>query len=60
MALQTRYHVSTTCFNAPFQCFQYIQKSLRITMIPRTISQCDHFQQFYNRHDVKLHVPIIR
>ena len=23
-------------------------------------TQCDHFQQFYNRHNVKVHVPIIR
>ena len=23
-------------------------------------TQCDHFQQFYNRHDVKVHVSIIR
>ena len=22
--------------------------------------QCDHFQQFYNRHNIKVHVPIIR
>ena len=22
--------------------------------------QCYHFQQFYNRHSVKVHVPIIR
>ena len=25
-----------------------------------TEAQCDHFQQFYNRHNVKVHVPIIR
>ena len=23
-------------------------------------TQCDHFQQFYNGHNVKVHVPIIR
>ena len=23
-------------------------------------TQCDHFQQFYNRCNVKVHVPIIR
>ena len=23
-------------------------------------TQCDHFQQFYNRRNVKVHVPIIR
>ena len=23
-------------------------------------TQCDHFQQFYNRHNVKVHVCIIR
>ena len=23
-------------------------------------TQCDHFQQFYYRHNVKVHVPIIR
>ena len=28
--------------------------------LPTTGAQCDHFQQFYNRHNVKAHVPIIR
>ena len=26
----------------------------------RDMPQCDHFQQFYNRYNVKVHVPIIR
>ena len=26
----------------------------------RIRTQCYHFQQFYNRHNVKVHVPIIR
>ena len=25
-----------------------------------THAQCDHFQQFYNRRNVKVHVPIIK
>ena len=29
-------------------------------MIFKLCTQCDHFQQFYNRRNVKVYVPIIR
>ena len=29
-------------------------------LYPFDVPQCYHFQQFYNRHNVKVYVPIIR
>ena len=54
--------VRFSCYSSvPIFSFCFINfRSLHAQTHTVTHTQCDHFQQFYNRRNIKVHVPIIR
>ena len=49
----------TTAFNMIKPALPKIASTIGLAGLS-TVTQCDHFQQSYNRRNVKVHVPIIR